>query len=109
MGLGLGIIISSLTTKYRDLINLVAFGVQLLMYCSTVAYPLSTPWLVGKKRLFILANPMTSVIESFRYAFFPQGNFRWELLGYTSIFTIVVLFIGIVLFNRTEKTFMDTV
>jgi lipopolysaccharide transport system permease protein len=107
LGLGAGIIISSLTTKYRDLANLVAFGVQLLMYLTTVVYPLSS--VAGKKRIVILLNPMTSIIESFRYAFFPFGRFRWDLLGYSSVFTLFVLFVGILLFNRTEKSFMDTV
>jgi len=107
LGLGSGIIISSLTTKYRDLANLVAFGVQLLMYLTTVVYPLSS--ITGKKRMIVLLNPMTSIIESFRYAFFPLGRFRWDLLGYSTAFTVLILFTGILLFNRTEKSFMDTV
>ena len=107
LALGSGIIISSLTTKYRDLTNLVAFGVQFLMYLTTVVYPLSS--IAGKKRLLVMANPMTAIIESFRYAFFPSGHFAWKLLGYSSAFTLVVLFIGILLFNKTEKNFMDTV
>lgn len=106
LALGSGIIISSLTTKYRDLTNLVAFGVQFLMFLTTVVYVLPS---AGKKRILFLANPMTSIIESFRYAFFPTGNFNWNLLGYSSAFTLVILFIGILLFNRTEKSFMDTV
>lgn len=112
LGLGSGIIISSLTTKYRDLANLVTFGIQLLMYLTTVVYPLSSVLpgkIIGKKALLVLLNPMTSIIESFRYAFFPAGHFGWIWLGYSSIFTLLILFIGVLLFNRTEKNFMDTV
>ena len=97
-GLGFGIIISSLTTKYRDLSYLVPFGTQLLMYLTPVIYPLSM--LAGKKRLIVLANPMSSVIEAFRYAFFPRGQFNWMHLAYSGGFMLVVLFIGILLFNR---------
>ncbi len=106
LGLGTGIIISSLTTKYRDLSYLVAFGVQLLMFMTTVIYPLPAS---GTKRTLVLANPMSSIIESFRYAFFPVGNFNWMALAYSSIFMIVTLFIGMLLFNKIERSFMDTV
>jgi lipopolysaccharide transport system permease protein len=106
-GFGFGIIISSLTTKYRDLSYLVPFGTQLLMYVTPVIYPLSI--LSGKKRLLVLANPMTSIIEAFRYSFFPRGQFHWMHLAYSGGFMILVVLIGILLFNRVEKTFMDTV
>lgn len=107
LSLGSGIIISSMTSKYRDLANLVAFGVQLLMYASPVIYPLSM--VSGKKLAFVMANPMTGIIESFRYAFFPRGDFNWNLLACSAAFSVIILFTGILLFNKTEKSFMDTV
>jgi lipopolysaccharide transport system permease protein len=108
MGLGTGIIISSLTTKYRDLKFLVTFGVQLLMYAAPVVYPLSSPKL-EKYRTFIELNPMTSVIETFRYGVMGHGTFSWVMLGYSTLFTAVIVIFGVVIFNRVEKTFMDTV
>jgi lipopolysaccharide transport system permease protein len=107
MGLGLGIIFSSLTTKYRDLSFLLSFGIQLLMYATPIIYPLS--YTHGKLHFIISLNPLTPIIESFRYAFFGIGNFDWSGLAYTSIFSFGVLFIGIVIFNQVEKSFMDTV
>lgn len=107
LGLGCGIIVSSLTTKYRDLAYLITFGVQLLMYTSPVIYPLSS--VGGKLRLLIMANPMSGVIEAFKYALLGKGDFSWNLLGYDFAFMTVALFIGILIFNRVEKTFMDTV
>ena len=107
LGLGFGIIISSLTTKYRDLTFLVGFGVQLLMYATPVIYPLSS--LPEKYRWIVLANPMTGIIDTFRYAFLGAGSFNAGNLIYTAIFTIAILSIGILIFNRVEKTFMDTV
>jgi len=108
MSLGLGIIISALTTKYRDLNVLITFGVQLLMYVTPVAYPLS--FLAGKKYAwFVKFNPLSPLVEGFRYAIFHKGTFEMSSLGYSAIFMIIVLFAGIVLFNRVEKSFMDTV
>ncbi len=107
LGLGAGIIISSLTTKYRDMQFLVMFSVQLLMYASPVIYPLSS--VSGKLKLVILANPMTSVIETFRYMFLGKGLFEWVYLAYTSGFVCVLLIAGIIVFTRVEKNFMDTV
>jgi len=107
MGLGFGIIISSLTTRYRDLQNLVGFGVQLLMYATPVIFPLS--FFGGKLHTLMLLNPMTSVVETFKYAFLGSGSFSWFYLGYSAAFTLVILFIGIILFNRIERNFMDTV
>ncbi len=107
LGLGIGIIVSSLTTRYRDLQFLVAFGAQLLMYATTVIYPLST--VPEKYRWLLVANPMTSVVETFRFAFLGQGTVELVHLAYSAAFTLVVLVIGIVLFNRVEQTFMDTV
>jgi len=107
LGLGFGIIVSSLTTKYRDLTFLISFGVQLLMYATPVIYPLSE--LPEKYRWIVLANPMTAIVDTFRYAFLGAGVFNLSNLIYSSIFMVVILSIGIVIFNRVEKTFMDTV
>ncbi len=107
LGLGLGTIITALTTKYRDLSFLVQFGVQLLMYTTTVVYPLST--LSGKFSFFIKLNPMTGIIEAFRYSFLGQGEFTLWSIGYPIIFTVIVLFLGVVIFQRTEKTFVDNI
>ena len=107
MGLGLGIIFSALTTKYRDLSFLLTFGIQLLMYATPIIYPLS--YTSGKLHTIISMNPLTPILESFRYAFFSIGTFDWSGLAYTSIFSFSVLFIGIIIFNQVEKSFMDTV
>jgi lipopolysaccharide transport system permease protein len=108
MGLGAGIIVSAWTTRYRDLQHLVAFGVQLMMFATPVVYPLSMIG-GGSFRWLILANPMTPIIETFRYAYLGAGAFDPAYLCYSALFTAVMLFIGIVLFNRVEITFMDTV
>jgi lipopolysaccharide transport system permease protein len=108
LGLGLGIIISSLTTKYRDFTVLITFGVQLLMYLTPVAYPLSFV-MDSKYKYLMLANPLSSLVEGFRYALFGTGTFDYTLFGYSIGFTLVALFIGIVLFNKVERSFMDTV
>ena len=107
MGLGFGIIISSMTTKYRDLQVLVGFGVQLWMYATPVIYPLSA--MSERYRWLIVANPMTAIVETFRYGFFGTGTFSWLYLGYTAFFTAILLLLGIIVFNRVERTFMDTV
>ncbi len=107
LGLGFGIVISSLTTKYRDLAFLITFGVQLAMYATPVVYPLST--VPEKYRLWLELNPMTGVIEAFRTIYLGAGSFSWPLLGYSAAVTAGVLFMGIIIFNRVEKTFMDTV
>ena len=107
LGLGFGIIVSSLTTKYRDLTFLVSFGVQLLMYATPVIYPLSA--LPEKYKWIVLANPMTSIVDTFRFAFLGAGTFNADNLLYTSVFVVIILSIGIIVFNRVEKTFMDTV
>jgi lipopolysaccharide transport system permease protein len=107
MGLGLGIIFSALTTKYRDLSFLLTFGIQLLMYATPIIYPLS--YTGGKLHTIISMNPLTPIMESFRYAFFSIGTFDWSGLAFTSIFSFGVLFIGIIIFNQVEKSFMDTV
>lgn len=108
MGLGLGIIVSSLTTKYRDFTVLVSFGVQLLMYATPVAYPIS--FLKSKSIALLFAlNPLSPVVEGFRYALFQTGSFQWLSLGYSLLFMIVVLLIGVIYFGKVERTFMDTV
>lgn len=110
LGLGVGMIISAMTTKYRDLAFLVGFGVQLLMYATTVIYPLSTAVEKYPKYSWIIEyNPMTPIIETFRYGFLGSGSFSWVSLGYTTSVTLVLLIIGIIIFNKVEKTFIDTV
>lgn len=107
MGMGVGIIISSLTTKYRDLVMLVGFGVQLWMYGTPVAYDIG---IVPEKYMSLyMLNPMTPIINCFRKAFLNLGSF--DLFHYllSWAFTLVVLFLGVMLFNKVEKTFMDTV
>jgi lipopolysaccharide transport system permease protein len=111
LGLGLGMIISSMTTKYRDLTILVNFAVQLLMYLSAVPYPVSE---ARKKFPSFVANlvefnPMTQIIEGFRYMLLNSGEFNWFGFSYTLVISIVLFLIGIVIFNKTEKSFIDTV
>jgi len=107
MGLGAGMIISSMTTKYRDLAFLLVFGIQLLMYSTTVIYPLSH--VPGKYRWIIAANPMTQLIETFRYGFLGTGSFSWPALGYSALVTVLFLLFGTIIFNKVEKSFVDTV
>jgi len=110
LGLGLGMIISAVTTKYRDLAFVVTFGVPLLMYTTTVIYPLSTA--ITKYPAYswlIKFNPITAVIETFRYGFLGKGSFSWGLLGYSGGVTAVILLLGIIIFNKVEKNFIDTV
>lgn len=108
LGLGLGLIITAMTTKYRDLTFLVTFGVQLLMYGTTVIYPLSYAREKGYGAIVEL-NPMTGIIEAFRYAFLGKGEFTMWSLGYSISMTIIILFFGIIIFNKTEKNFVDTI
>lgn len=107
MALGLGIIISSLTTKYRDLTFFISFGVTLLMYATPVIYPVSAIPATYKK--FILYNPVSPLIEAFRFGFTGSGTLSLAGIVYSSIFALLTLIIGIVLFNRIEKNFADTV
>lgn len=107
LALGFGIIFSSMTTKYRDLTFLLQFGVQLWMYASPVIYPLNT-MPVDKQWIFEL-NPMTSIIETFKYGTIGSGVFSWGWLAYSFGFMILLLFVGIIIFNKVEKDFMDTV
>ena len=107
LGLGFGIIISSLTTKYRDLQYLVSFGVGLWMYATPVIYPVSS--IPEKWRWVANVNPVTPIIETFRAGFLGAGDASWPRLAYSFGFMLVVLLIGVVIFNRVEKTFIDTV
>ena len=107
LGQGLGMIISSLTTKYRDLNYLVSFGTQLMMYASPIVYPLSV--VPENYKLYILANPMTPVIEGFRQAFIGKGNLEINLLIYSTVFSLITFLIGLLVFNKIEKNFIDTV
>jgi lipopolysaccharide transport system permease protein len=107
LGLGFGVIISSLTTKYRDLRFLVTFGVQLLMYATPVIYPVSS--IPSRFQWIILANPMTPVVEAFRVAFLGAGTVDITHLLYSFFFMLVVVLLGTLVFNRVEQTFMDTV
>ena len=103
LGLGFGIIISSLTTKYRDLRFLVTFGVSLLMYATPVIYPVSS--IPERFQWIILANPMTSIVEAFRYAFLGAGDANIGHLVYSFGFMLVVVIVGSIIFNRVEQTF----
>jgi lipopolysaccharide transport system permease protein len=107
LALGLGMLISALTTKYKDLIFLLTFGVQLLMFATPVIYPLSS--IPEKYKWYILVNPISSIVETFRFAFLGVGSFQLEYVLYSIISTIVILLFGTIVFNRVEKSFTDTV
>jgi len=107
LSLGLGLIFSSLTTKYRDLSLLLNFSVQLLMYATPVIYPLSS--VPPQYKWAILANPISSIVETFRYAFLGSGSFSWLYLGYSSIVALVILIIGIIIFNKIGRSFIDVI
>lgn len=107
LGMGCGLIITALTTKYRDLAMLVTFGVQLWQYGTPVAYGLS---LIPEKYMMLyMLNPMTPITITFRYAFFGSGVMDWGYYAIGWAVTLVILFLGMVIFNNTEKTFMDTI
>jgi len=106
-GLGLGLIISSLTAKYRDLYYLIGFFTQLLMYASPIIYPLSI--VPEKFKYIILANPITPIIELFRIALLGKGDFSLNMIAYSVISTIAIFLFGLLVFNKVEKTFIDTV
>lgn len=108
LALGFGVLFSSLTTKYRDLTFLLSFLVQLWMYATPVIYPLSTIENPTLKTLMLL-NPMTAILETFKYAVLGVGQFRFEYLTYSALFTLFIMAIGIVVFNKVQRTFMDTV
>jgi len=108
LSLGFGIIISSMTTKYRDLTILFTFIVQLWMYATPVIYPLST---ISNENIRMLMgiNPLTSIFEAFKYGMLGVGQFSWGGLGYSFGFMVVLLLVGIVVFNKVQRSFMDTV
>lgn len=107
LGLGFGLIFSAMTTKYRDLSFLIAFGVQLLMYGSAVIYPVSI--LGPDKQWMLMLNPLVPLMEGIKYGFLGSGIFDWAYIAYSAAFTLVVLMIGVVIFNKVEKGFIDTV
>lgn len=108
LALGVGVIVSSLTTKYRDLQILFSFIIQLWMYGTPVIYPLST--ITNEKlKLVMMINPITGIIEAFKYGTLGVGYFSWSLLAYDLLFMLVVLTIGVMLFNKIQRSFMDTV
>ena len=108
LSLGFGIIISSMTTKYRDLTILFTFIVQLWMYATPVIYPLST--ITNEKiRMLMGINPLTSIFEAFKYGMLGVGQFSWGGLGYSFGFMVVLLLVGVVVFNKVQRSFMDTV
>ncbi|MDT0650820.1 ABC transporter permease [Autumnicola edwardsiae] len=110
MGLGLGMIISAFTTKYRDLTVLVGFATSLLVYISAVPYPLSEAVKqLGSYGWVVEYNPLTYIIEGFRYMLLDTGIFSWTSFGYTFLISVVLFLVGLIIFNRTEKNFIDTV
>lgn len=108
LALGFGILFSSFTTKYRDMSMLLGFFISLWMYATPIIYPLST---ITNKKLLIATslNPLTGIVEAFKYGFLGQGVFSWGMLAYSFVVMVVLLMVGIVLFNRVQRTFMDTV
>lgn len=108
LGLASGMIISSLTIRYKDFVHLITFGVQLLMFTTSVFYPVSSIG-DGFYKTVMLANPMTGIIETFRYGFTGVGYFRWDVLTYDAGFMLVLMMIAIVLFNMVEKDFVDNI
>ncbi|MED9968726.1 MAG: ABC transporter permease [Ruminococcus sp.] len=107
LGTGMGLIVSSITTKYRDLTILVSFGVSLLMYITPVVYPVSK--VSESYRWLLLLNPVAPIVETYRYAFLGNGTLAWMYLGISMAVTAVILFLGIIVFNQVEKNFIDTV
>lgn len=105
--LGLGMIFSSMTTKYKDMTMLLAFGIQLFMYATPIIYPVSA--MNEKYREFILLNPLTAIVECFRYSFLGVGDFNGIMLLYSSLIILILLSIGTIVFNKVQKGFMDTI
>ena len=108
LGLGSGLIIASATTRYKDFVHLITFGVQLLMFTSPVVFALDKTQSVGFRRV-IMANPVSGIIEAFRFGFTGKGYLSWALLGYDSICILLLLLTGIFLFNSVEKDFVDNI
>lgn len=110
LGLGFGLLISSLTTKYRDLRFLITFGIQLWMYATPVIYPLSVMQQNHQQYMWlIVANPLTSIIETFKFGFLGEGTFSWWYLGYSFLFTVVMMLWGMITFNKVQRSFMDVI
>lgn len=110
LGLGLGLVITAVTTKYKDLTFLITFGVQLMMYATTIIYPLSEAKAKFPDKAWLIEiNPMTGIIEAFRFAFLGKGEFSMASIGYSAAVTVVVFIVGVVIFNKTEKNFVDTI
>jgi lipopolysaccharide transport system permease protein len=107
LGLGIGMIVAGIANKYRDIAMLLGFGVQLLMYATPIVYPLSM--VTGNIRFLLLANPMTTVVEGIRLSLLGKGTFYPLALLYTAVVTAAILLLGVVIFNRVEKDFIDTV
>lgn len=107
LGQGIGLILSSLTTKYRDLEHLISFGIQLIMYASPIVYPLSS--VPDQYRNYIIANPMTPIIEGFRYIFLGVGQFSIMMYFYSLFVSIIIFIFGTLIFYRVEKNFIDSV
>ena len=107
LGLGVGIIVTSLTTKYRDLVILVGFGLSLWMYLTPVVYPMTQ--ITGKLKTFILLNPMSAIIQNYKYALLGIGSFEVFYWIISIVVTSILFLVGVLLFNRVEQTFMDTV
>jgi lipopolysaccharide transport system permease protein len=107
LALGLGMIINAMTTKYKDLVFLLTFGIQLLMYATPVIYPLSS--IPQKYQWLIMANPMSPIVETFRYAFLGSGSFSWLYLVYSLSIILIILALGTIVFNKVEKSFTDTI
>ncbi len=108
LALGFGILFSSMTTKYRDMTLLLDYFVRLWMYATPVIYPLST--ITNEKLRFAMSlNPLTGIVEAFKYGMLGEGQFSWTMLGYSFAFMVMLLALGIVIFNRVQRTFMDTV
>lgn len=107
LALGLGMMISALTTKYRDLVFLMTFGTQLLMYATPIIYPLSS--VTGNLRLLLVVNPITHIIETFRYGFTGSGNLNFIMILYSLVVSLFIFFLGLAIFNKVEKSFIDSV
>ena len=108
LALGFGILFSSMTTKYRDMSLLLDFFIRLWMYATPIIYPLST--ITNEKlRLVMSLNPLTGIVEAFKYGMLGEGQFSWGMLAYSFGFMVVLLGVGVVIFNRVQRTFMDTV
>ena len=108
LALGFGILFSSMTTKYRDMTLLLDYFIRLWMYATPVIYPLST--ITNAKLRFVMSlNPLTGIVEAFKYGMLGEGQFSWGMLGYSFAFMVVLLTVGVVIFNRVQRTFMDTV